>query len=172
MGTPASLPPHRPKPRGAKTMMVEPCWNQPISSPLLKLCGRESRAARGNAGAATRRENGVNARHQDRRHRHQRNRVSTVVEGGAQHCALVAAEQPPHSSQRDRVDVPGVDAQVGEVFDLRRPPRRRRPRWRRRGWSAPPVQGRSAARLRPTRACSTRAGSQMISDARHSGRGR
>ena len=43
IGCPVVSPSTKVKPRGANTMIVEPCWNQPISWPLLKC------AAQGNS---------------------------------------------------------------------------------------------------------------------------
>jgi len=34
MRAPVSMPAHSSNPGGANTMIVEPCWNQPSSSPL------------------------------------------------------------------------------------------------------------------------------------------
>ena len=59
------------------------------------------------------------AGHQHRGHRHQRHRHAALRQPQPQHRALVAAEQPLHPRQRDRVHVPGVAAEVGDVFQRR-----------------------------------------------------
>ena len=54
---------------------------------------------------------------QDRSHRHQRQLVAALRHAQPDHRPFVAAEQALDPRQRDRIHVPGVAAQVGDMLD-------------------------------------------------------
>ena len=101
-------------------MIVDPCSNQPSSSP-------PSHARRtGDVGCATIvhvhhdiEEVQPDAGDQDRRHRHQRQRMAARREAKPQHGALVATEQALDALQRNRVHIPGVARHVGHALNRR-----------------------------------------------------
>ena len=98
-------------------MIVEPCSNQPSSSPFLN--GRVAVDRRGAAIVHVHHdieEVQADAGDQDRRHRHQGDEVA-AGEPGADHRPLVLAEQSLDALERDRIDVPGVAGDVGDPLD-------------------------------------------------------
>ena len=99
--------------------MVEPCSNQPSSSPLLTFdVAGKLRAARASGVEHEIEEMQADARHQNGRDRHQRQRVAGF-QPCADHRALVLAEQPLDPLQRDRIDVPGVAMDQRDPLDMR-----------------------------------------------------
>ena len=106
-------------PAGAKTMIVDPSSNQPISSPL------RNGASHGiDVGAAVAEvqqhveEVQPDARDQDRRDRHQRDRAGPCAPGASRRTAR-SFLQNSFSTRltRDRVGVPGVAGDVGDLLD-------------------------------------------------------
>ena len=80
MTVPSRTSLHRRNPGGANTMIVEPCSNQPSSSPLLN--GRVAGDRRGAAIVHVQHdieEVQADAGDQDRRHRHQRDEVAALA---------------------------------------------------------------------------------------------
>ena len=69
------------RPAGANTMMVEPCSNQPISSPFRSGASQGITSGPRSAGAAQVEEVEPDAGHQDGRHRHQRDHVAASPAG-------------------------------------------------------------------------------------------
>ena len=107
------------KPSGAKTMMVEPCSNQPSSSPLryVGVAGDDvaARDAR-RLSSASRQCSRMLAT----RMAATGTRVTALppaVERRPHHRALVLAEQALDALERDRIDVPGIAGDVDDLLD-------------------------------------------------------
>ena len=98
-------------------MMVEPCSNQPSSSPLRTPASQENV----HRPPALRVEHDVeemqaDAGDQNRGDRHQRQRLA-ACRRVSNHRALVLAEQPLDPLQRDRIDVPDVAMDERDLLD-------------------------------------------------------
>ena len=96
--------------------MVEPCSNQPISSPLARRTSGgwavQSRSLRP-TGMSRKRKPDV--RHQDRRHRNERDDLA-AAEVEPKHRALVLAVDLLDALQRARIDVPGIARDVRDLI--------------------------------------------------------
>ena len=106
------------KPSGAKRTMVEPCSNQPISSPL------ENRASHGitlrpawRASLSRSRKAELDAGDKNRGDRHQRYGVPTRGKPGLQYSAFIPAKEFIDAFEGTRIDVPGIARNVGDLFD-------------------------------------------------------
>ncbi len=106
------------KPSGANTMMVEPCSNQPSSSPLWNAAshGKHVRPLMLQVQRSIETVH-ADAGNQNGGHGDQRHRLSVGRKLGRDHGALVLAEQALDPLQRDRVDVPGIAGDVDHALD-------------------------------------------------------
>ena len=105
------------KPLGANTMIVDPCWNHPISSPLVSDTskGIVRRPSRRKSVRASRKSE-ADACHQDRRDRNQCDGMSGAGEPDPYRGSLILAEQALDALESDRIDIPCIAGNVVDGF--------------------------------------------------------